>query len=151
MDRFYAPDVQLSPSTIAGEFTRADLVFYEVEHKGRSFEARVYLNAPEANLQTPLDVEEGYAGSFVIFGHGGCYGDTGHCDVPSGPRDPFDTRPPHGMTPQTKMVEITEALQHPRCAGETVAVTVLPVLPGTEQAQLADVLFFTSMRLLAYR
>ena len=24
-----------------------------------------------------------YAGSFYIFGHGGCFGDVGHCDVPT--------------------------------------------------------------------
>jgi hypothetical protein len=150
VERYLAQDVRLSPSTIAGEFTRADLVFYGVEHRGRSFEALVFLDAPEATLATPLDVENGFAGSFVVFGHGGCFGDVGHCEVPRGPRDPFDTRPPHGLTPHTKLVEITEALK-PRCQGESIAVTVLPVVPGVEQAQLADVLFFTSMSLLAYR
>jgi tyrosinase len=111
----------------------------------------VFLNAPEAKLGTALDVETGYAGSFVIFGHGGCYGSAGHCQVPTDPRDPFDKRPPHAMTPLTKLVEITEALKHPRCTGETLAVSVVPVIPGRERARQADVLSFTGLRLLAYR
>ncbi|MGP0100627.1 MAG: hypothetical protein ACLPUT_03265 [Solirubrobacteraceae bacterium] len=151
MDHYQARDLELSPSTIAREFTRADLVFYGVDHRGPSFEALVFLNAPEATPDTPLDVADGFAGSFVIFGHGGCYGDVGHCEVPSAPRDPFDSRPPHGLTPQTKMVEITEAFKHPRCSGETLTVTVLPVVAGADGAKQADVLFFTGLRLLTYR
>ncbi len=151
MDHFRADGVSLRPGTITRGFTRADLVFYGVEHKGPSFEALVFLNAPEAGIDTALDVKEGFAGSFVIFGHGGCYGDEGHCDVPSGPRDPFDSRPPHGLTPQTKMVELTNALKDPRCAGDTLTITVLPVVAGRERARQADVLFFTGLRLLTYR
>lgn len=154
MDRFHAPEVKLSPSVAAGEFTRADLVFYGVEHRGPSFEARVFLNAPEANVDTEPSVENGYAGSFVIFGHGGCFGDTGHCKVPPEPRDPFDKRPPHGMTPLTKLVDITDALKRVRASGATgatVSVTVVPVRPGRQRARQADVLSFTGLRLLAYR
>ena len=145
------PPLELSPSTARGEFTNADIVFYEVEHRGRSFEARVFLNAPEADLNTPLTIEAGFAGSFVVFGHGGCFGDKGHCTVPTGPRDPFDSRPPHGLTPQTKLVDITEALKAPRCAGETLMVSVIAVIPGEEQTGPADVLFFSELRLLTYR
>lgn len=151
MDHYLVRDLKLSPSTIAREFTRADLVFYGVDHRGPSYEALVFLNAPEATLDTPLDVEAGFAGSFVIFGHGGCFGDVGHCEVPAAPRDPFDSRPPHGLTPQTKMVDITEAFKHPRCAGETLTVNVLPVVPHAEGAKQDNVLFFTGLRLLTYR
>jgi hypothetical protein len=151
MDHFHAHEVALSPSVAAGEFTRADLVFYGVEHRGPSFEARVYLNAPDANVSTALDVDSGYAGSFVIFGHGGCFGDSGHCEVPPEPRDPFDMRPPHGMTPLTKLVEITDALKHVAQPGKPVDVTVVPVQPGRRQARQTDVLFFTGLRLLTYR
>lgn len=151
MDHFHAHAVGLSPSVAAGKFTRADLVFYGVDHRGPSFEARVYLNAPEANLTTGLDPDSGYAGSFVIFGHGGCFGDSGHCEVPPGPRDPFDNRPPHGMTPLTKLVEVTEALKRVAKPGKPVDVTVVPVQPGRQQARQTDVLFFTDLRLLTYR
>lgn len=150
MDRFSKP-LTLTPSAARGEFTQADVVFYGVEHRGPSFKALVFLNKPEADVDTPLNVESGFAGSFVIFGHGGCFGDEGHCHVPPAPRDPFDSRPPHGLTPQTKMVDVTEALKHLHCTGETLTVTVLAIRPGREQPQLADVLEFGELRLLTYR
>jgi hypothetical protein len=151
MEQLLVRDLALAPATITRDFTRADLVFYGVLHSGPSYEALVFLNAPEANLATALDVETGFAGSFVIFGHGGCSGDAGHCKVPAGPPDPFDSRPPHGLTPQTKMVDITEAIRHPRCAGDVITITVLPILPGAERARQGNVLFFSDLRLLVYR
>jgi hypothetical protein len=150
MDRFHAGDVQLAPGAAAGRFSRADLVFYGVEHRGPSFEALVFIDAPDAGPETPRDPADGFAGSFVVFGHRGCFGGEGHCDVPE-QRDPFDGRPPHALTPQTKFVEVTAALKHARREGESVSVTVLPVVPGRERARQADVLFFTGLRLLAYR
>lgn len=149
MNRYHTEDVKLPATAAAREFTRADLVFYGVEHRGPSYEARVFLNEPQAHPGTDLELERGFAGSFAILGHGGCYGDDGHCKVPAGPRDPFDSRPPHGLVPQTKMVDITEALKH--CEGEKLTVTVLPVVPGGESGELGDVLFFTDLRLLTYR
>jgi tyrosinase len=91
-------------------FTRADLVFAGVDHGGLTYEVRVFLNAPAATGATPRDPSQGYAGRFVIFGHGGCFGELGHCDVPSIRRDPTDLRPGHPLVPQTKIVTITTAL-----------------------------------------
>lgn len=130
------------------EFTRADLVFYGVDHSGPSFEARIFLNTPDAGLSTPRDLELGYAGSFTIFGHAGCAGDAGHCDVPTGPADPFDARPPHPLTRQTKTVIITEALR--RVADPDLTITIVPVRPGALDAELADSLEFDEFRLLTY-
>src|SRR5215469_8045801 len=74
------------------QFYRADLVFEGVDHAGATFEARVFLNNETANENTPTTGEQGYAGSFHIFGHGGCFGEAGHCEVRSNPR-PYDPRP----------------------------------------------------------
>jgi hypothetical protein len=130
------------------EFTRADLVFYGVDHSGPSFEARIFLNNPDAALSTPRDPEVGYAGSFTIFGHAGCAGDVGHCDVPTGPADPFDLRPPHPMTRQTKTVIITDALR--RVSAPELTITIVPVRPGALSAELVDALEFDEFRLLTY-
>jgi hypothetical protein len=59
-------------------FQRADLEFHVVDHAKASFEARLFINNPEAGTDTPT-TDESYAGSFWIFGHGGCAGDEGHC------------------------------------------------------------------------
>ena len=134
----------------AGEpdFTRADLVFYGVDHSGPSFEARILLNTPDAGLSTPRDPDSGYAGSFTIFGHAGCAGDAGHCDVPTGPADPFDVRPPHALTPQTKTVIITDALR--RITDAELTIKIVPVRPGALSAELADTLQFDEFRLLTF-
>ncbi len=110
-----APGVSVVPLRFAaadGPFTRADLVFSGVEHGGLSYEVRVFLNNPGATADTPRDPQNlGYAGRFVVFGHGGCYGDVGHCDVPDSPADPTDLRPAHPLTPMTKLVTVTDALR----------------------------------------
>src|SRR5947209_3919890 len=98
------------PRAPAATYSRVDLVFYGVDHSGPSFEARVFLNNSQATVRDDRDPAAGYAGSFTVFGHAGCAGDIGHCDVPSGPPDAFDRRPPHALTPQTKTVIVTEAV-----------------------------------------
>jgi len=147
MQRYVSGSID-NPTAGAHPFARADLVFYGVDHSGPSFEARVYLNKPDADLSTPRDPEAGFAGSFTIFGHAGCAGDVGHCDVPTGPRDPFDVRPPHTMTRQTKTVIITEALR--RVTDPELTITVVPVRPGALSAETVDALVFDEFRVLTY-
>jgi tyrosinase len=129
-------------------FTRADLVFYGVDHSGPSFEGRIFFDNTTADVGTPLDPEHGYAGSFHIFGHGGCFGDPGHCAVPERPRDPFDLRPPHQLTPVTKTVIVTDAVRRHR--GSNVAVTVVPVVRSAVGRHSPAVLHFRELRLLTY-
>jgi hypothetical protein len=47
-----------------------ELVFSGVEQAGPSFEARVFLNNPDADETTPLTPEMGYAGTFHVYGYG---------------------------------------------------------------------------------
>ncbi|HWY90235.1 MAG TPA: tyrosinase family protein [Solirubrobacteraceae bacterium] len=103
---------------------RADIEFHEVEHAGASYEGRVYLNNQNANAETGYD-DPSYAGSYHIFGHGGCLGDPGHCDVEE-PR-PYDPRPAHPLTPAKKVVIATDAVKRAIAAGE-VTVTVVPIV-----------------------
>src|SRR6266536_3247623 len=92
-------------------FTRADVVFSGVDHSGASYEVRLFLNNPAATAGTPRTAEQGYAGRFTVFGHGGCYGDEGHCEVPAPTADPADLRPPHPLTPLDTYVTVTGALR----------------------------------------
>ena len=56
-------------------FSRADLIFYGVDHSGGSYEGRVFLNAPQ-RLARDADIDHpSYVGSFHVFGHIGCAGD----------------------------------------------------------------------------
>ncbi len=145
VDRFVSPPIDLPIDT--EDTYRADLVFYDVDHSGASYEARIFLNVPDADADTPRD-HPNYAGSFHIFGHGGCFGDVGHCDVPT-ERDPFDLRPPHQLVPASKTVVITDAFK--RIVGphdETMTVTVVAFAPGDTPN---DVLQFATIRLLTYQ
>ncbi len=138
------------------QFTRADLVFEGVDHSDMSYEVRVFLNNPAANEKTARTAQNGYAGRFVIFGHGKCFGDLGHCDIPTGPRRAFDRRPAHPLLPQTKLVTVTEALQRVLAASEKglESITLVPVSqdPIRKRHRLAPDLFhFTGMSLRTYR
>jgi tyrosinase len=146
VDRFVSAALELPDPE--GAFARADLVFYGVDHSGSSYEARVFLDNADATVQTGRD-DASYAGAYHVFGHGGCFGDEGHCDVPSGPTDPFDLRPPHQLLPQVKIVVVTDAVRNLLAAGKTeVVVTVVAETPGDRPN---DVLDFSTIRLLTYK
>jgi hypothetical protein len=109
-------------------FSRADLLVTGVDHSALSYEVRVFLNNPDANASTPRTPEQGYAGRYTVFGHGGCYGDEGHCDIPASNADGTGLRPEHPLTPFSTYVTVTEALQRILAAGQTLqTVTLVPV------------------------
>jgi tyrosinase len=148
MKRYVTDPIELpARGTGAPAFYRADLVFYGVDHSGPSYEGRVFVNAPRANASTPRD-DPSYAGSYYVFGHGGCFGDAGHCDVPTAAPDPFDLRPAHQLTPATKTVIVTNALKRiVRDDDEAITVTIVAV---TREGDEDDVLALDTVRLLTY-
>jgi tyrosinase len=105
---------------------RADIEFYEVDHAGASYEGRVYLNNPDADAGTAKTAEAGYAGSYHVFGHGGCLGDPGHCEVK--PRRPYDPRPAHPLTKAKKVVIATDAVKEAIRQTGNATVTVVPIV-----------------------
>jgi hypothetical protein len=143
------------PTPSPDVFTRADLEFRGVDHSGPSYEARVFFDNRRAGPDTPLDASAGYAGSFWVFGHGGCFGDLGHCDIPEGPRGVYDKRPPHPLTPQFKTVIVTEPLKRVLAISEAdmLLVTVVSVVPETQVSHMptkGDPLKFESVSLLTH-
>jgi hypothetical protein len=148
MKRFHSEPLDL-PADRA-DVVRADLILYGVDHSGPTYEARIFLDNPKASASTPLTPEKGYAGSFTIFGHGGCFGGDAHCAPNDRYSDAFDRRPPHPLTPQTVAVTITEALS--RVEGEQVKVSVVAAVPeGMEKLSgLSDVAPCARVRLVTY-
>jgi hypothetical protein len=149
MDRYVSGPIPLPRlDDPAALITRADLVFYDVDPQGPSYQARVFLNTPDADHTTPRESASGFAGWFTIFGHGGCFGDDErHCEHHEDV-DPFDLRPPRGIPPQTKTVTITDALRS--LPGDSFTVTVVPVVATEGGPQPTDTLDFGSLRLLTY-
>lgn len=140
------PVESLDPS-----FFRADIVIDGLDHSGMSYEGRVFLNngtADETTAQTP---EYGYAGSFHIFGHGGCFGDDpSHCEVRKTPR-PYDPRPSHALSPAQKVVIATEAVRQALGPGKPVTVTVVPVVRAdTPKGDYESVLKFDKVTIVTY-
>jgi hypothetical protein len=150
LERFVSAPLQLSPAILGAEYSRVNLVFHGVDHSKDSYEGRVYINAPDADASTGRDVPA-YVGSFHVFGHGGCFGDIGHCDLPQGPRRPFDLRPAHQLTPHTKVLIVTDQLRSV-LAGDgsqhSITVTVVAVVAGDAGN---EVLRFDELRLLSYQ
>lgn len=127
---------------------RVDLAFYGVDHSSATYEARVFVGAPRSLKSDPGPDHPAYAGSFYVFGHDRCYGDSGHCRVPE-ERDPFDFRLPHHLEPETEIVTITPAVERLLAAGrESAVVDVFALDPDGKPTQALE---FTQLRLLTYR
>lgn len=105
--------------------SRCDIEFHEVDHSGASYEGRVYIDNPRADENTGYD-DPSYAGSFHIFGHGGCLIGEGHCEVR--PRRKYDPRPAHPLTRAKKAVRATKAVKRAIAGGKKVTVTVVPII-----------------------
>jgi hypothetical protein len=141
---------KISLEGIGTTFKRADLKFAGVDHSGVSYEARIFLNNPQANEATPLTSENGYGGRYHIFGHGGCFGDAGHCEI-RGPRRAFDPRPGHPLTPATKTVIATEAVRKVALSSKEITITVVPVvLSGTVLSDYENVVKFDKVSIVTY-
>ena len=147
MDRYHSGEIALPP--LGARTVRADLVFYGVDQSGPSYEARVFLNTPEATIDTPTDLANGYVGSFTIFGHAGCAGAPGHCDEPVEREDPFDVRTPRGV-PRISRLVILGGEELKRLSGETFSLTLVPVEAGPEGPVPSKALDFSSFRLATY-
>ena len=74
-------DLELPPAAIGDGLTRADLTFYGLDHSGSSYRALIFFNNPSASASTSTDTASGYVARFAVFGHGGCFGEAGHCEV----------------------------------------------------------------------
>jgi hypothetical protein len=133
-------------------FKRSDLEFHDLDHRGPSYEGRIFLNAPEAALDRPLDLTAGYAGSLWVFGHDHCWGDDGHCVPPSGPLHGYDSRPPHHLLGQIHVVDVTAAIELLMTGSRRrFTVTVVPVLHEGEAATVKDgLLRFGRLTLVTY-
>jgi hypothetical protein len=132
-------------------YVRSDLEIYGIYHGGPSYEGRIFLNNPKADQTTARTRENGYAGSFYIFGHGGCLGDPGHCEVNEENREEYDFRSPHPLTPAKKKVTVTDTLREIAKSSKTATITVVPVVTATnELCDDLDVFRFENMRFVSY-
>jgi tyrosinase len=144
VERFTTDPIELPPAD--HRFERCDLLFYGLDHSGASFEARVFMD-PRGVSRDADSSHRAYVGCFYILGHGGCFGDVGHCDVPSD-RQPFDLRPAHQLEPALRILTVTDAVRSLLERDEDAAkVTVVAHAAGRAAS---DVLAFERVRLATY-
>jgi hypothetical protein len=147
---YVSKEIEFDISKLEKEFYRADIEIYDVDHSGPSYEGRIFLNNQQANHNTELTLKNGYVGSYNIFGHGGCFGDLGHCDVPT-ERRMYDHRPSHQLRPQYKRIIITEALKEIGKTTSKFIITIVPYLYGEPpEGEPLDVVKFQKIGIITY-
>ena len=146
---FKSPPIKLYLNPDAHDFYRADIEFYGVDLSGPSYEGRVFLNNPDANEKTPMEAGEGYVGSYHIFGHGGCFGDSGHCEV--APRRTYDSRAQHPLTPAFKSLVATNIIKKILKSTDTITITIVPIIArGGRRSDTKDVVYIERIRINGY-
>jgi tyrosinase len=103
-------------------FERASLAMAKTSSPEQSLEARVFFGPGVPTADTETEGNPNFAGSFYLFGHGGCTGDEGHCDVPVLPEDATRfavLQPMHHLTPQTYTLDVTAAVSYAKTNAPT--------------------------------
>lgn len=146
--------------SLEDDITRADIEFHGLDEAEASYEGRVFVNHPEAQADTPPTPDNGFAGSFFVFGvHGGHHANVGHREDQASPlaRDPRRAHAAKGRM----VVTATDLLKRAVNAGQGVTVTVVPVnvltlsedggIGDQEEAGTRDVVKFDRLSIVGYR
>jgi hypothetical protein len=151
--RIYVSDpIPLDLQKLERGFYRVDLEIYGLDHGGASYEGRVFVNKGNANQGTSKTVKNRYAGSFHVFGHGGCFGDIGHCDIKMDRRD-YDLRPSHHLTKRFTRLIVTEPmLREAKKGAKEFTFTIVPVIKGgdPDKCDFENVLKFDRLSLVTF-
>jgi hypothetical protein len=125
---YVSEKLKLDITKLEDAFYRADLIIHGLDHSGPSYEGRVFINNPNAKYDTPDDAAQGYAGSFFVFGHGGCLGDEGHCDI-NRPSARFNMIP-NPLVPDKISLIVTEKIKELGKTTDEFIITIVPKLSG---------------------
>jgi hypothetical protein len=125
-NKLTSPPLSVYFNSEENDFYHIDIEFYGVDVSGPSYQGRVYVNNPDANENTPLDEKNRNVGSYYIFGHYGCFGDEGHCELPT--RRPYDSRSKIDVKPCYKSIEATKVLKKYIQSGKEIVLTIVPLI-----------------------
>jgi tyrosinase len=139
----------LDLTKVPADFRQAELHLLAVRHPLESAEVRVFFNVPP-DAATPIQGNDAYAGSLFTFGHGGCSGDEGHCDVPDLPEDArrfVAVRARHHRTPMHYRLDVTRALHAAKAAGAASLSVHMIAIQKDDTAVAGPALDFDVLRL----
>lgn len=148
-NKLTSPEISLSFNRDENEFYRAVIEFYGIDVSGPSYEGRVFLNNPKANENTSLNEANGYVGSYHIFGHDGCWGDKGHCEI--APRRTYDSRIQSSLAPAYKYVNATKMTKKLIWSKSNATITIIPIVGrGQRMSDAKDVVHISRIRINCY-
>lgn len=138
---------------LLGGYKRADVELHGVDQVVPSYEGRIFVNRPDADRDTPTDTENGYLGSFFVFGKSECWGDDDdHCAQPAGRkfdrrRSPTRYAKVRVRTPEGRLAELAA-----RAEGELTLnlVAVMPEEEGGPEHSPAEALRFDRLAIVTY-
>jgi tyrosinase len=132
---------------VLDDHSSAQVRLHNVQYRTRAgFHIRVFLNSPDANVNSPTRGNDHYVGQLNMF-TGFCIGGPGHCDQPKQHRKKFDRRPRHHKTPGNFHLDATDAVKKLKAAGETAFQVNLVVL-NTDGTPADDALFLNAVSLV---
>ncbi len=147
----FTSEKSINVRNIGEKYYRADLVFDKVDHAVPSYEGRVFLNNKKANYDTSKNLDEGYIGSYYIFGPGQCIGDEGHCKVI---RNPQKFRIYTDHPPAKIFIIITDKLKELTKKTKDFTVTVVPIMSSYDAYGIEynrdDVVSFEKVSIITY-
>jgi tyrosinase len=124
MQRFLSAATTVHPDVIV-RHRAAQVRLHGIQYVTRpGYYIRVFLNQPDATLQTPTRGNPHFVGQVSTF-MGECVGGPGHCDVPPRRQDPFDLRPRPQKTPVNFVLDATAAVQALAADGNSLQVNLL--------------------------
>lgn len=143
--RFKSAATEVTPRVLA-DHRRAEVRLHKVQYRTRSgFHIRVFLNSPDANVNTPTRGNDNYVGQFNTFS-GFCVGGPGHCAPPPETRRKFDLRKRHHKTPGNFHIDATSTVARLAAKGAT-SFQVNLVMMNTDGTPATDALLLNAVSL----
>ncbi|MBW4632352.1 MAG: hypothetical protein KME30_10760 [Iphinoe sp. HA4291-MV1] len=127
--KFNAPVAKFSLEHLGKRFETVELQFNDVKHSKDSFEIRVFLNQPDADVNTPLEGNDHFAGSLFVYGQGEYVNETGERISARETRaQEFDLSPGASNTTAFKLyLDITDSLRKMAAKNLEIIVNLVAV------------------------
>lgn len=106
---------------------------------------RVFLNTPDASIDTPINDNEHFVEAFTTF-NGSCFGGPGHCNLPLGKTRFSDHRPLHHHEPRNFKINATDAVQRMLNKGEK-DISIQLVITGLNGKPIDNSVFIEGVSL----
>ncbi|MEM7130270.1 MAG: tyrosinase family protein [Chloroflexota bacterium] len=131
---------------VLSTFSAAEVRLHRVQKARYNGIIRVFLNLPDADVNTPITDNVHYAGQVTTFG-GTCVGGPNHCDVPFPRRQRFDHRQLHHNEPRNFRLDVTKTVEQLRDEQDATDISVHLVVTDLDGTPADGALYFDGLSL----